>query len=139
MANYVVKDTQLTSIANAIRSKVGGQQMVFPNGFVSRINGITATLLKRNKTIAKTFSSQTPVASGAMVLVGTVSSSTPVGAAKSVTFSPSGGGSGLNYLEPCVKYDDGYGVYLFNPKTSPVVIGANTKATVTYEEYYATL
>lgn len=41
MAEYIVKDTELTSIANAIRAKSGGSgQLEFPNGFVSEINGI---------------------------------------------------------------------------------------------------
>ena len=41
MADYKVTDTELTSIANAIRTKGGTQsQLVFPAGFVSAINAI---------------------------------------------------------------------------------------------------
>lgn len=41
MADYKVIDTELTSIANAIRTKGGTQsQLVFPTGFVSAINAI---------------------------------------------------------------------------------------------------
>lgn len=41
MADYLVTDTELTSVANAIRSKSGGNnQLVFPSGFVSELNGI---------------------------------------------------------------------------------------------------
>lgn len=39
--NYVVKDTSLTAVADAIRTKSGGNgQLEFPSGFVSEIEGI---------------------------------------------------------------------------------------------------
>ena len=39
--DYLVTDTELTSVANAIRTKGGtASQLVFPNGFVSAINAI---------------------------------------------------------------------------------------------------
>ena len=42
MANYLTTDTELTSIANAIRTKGGTQaQLTFPAGFVSAINAIS--------------------------------------------------------------------------------------------------
>lgn len=45
MAEYIVKDTELTSIANAIRAKSGGNsQLEFPNGFVSEIGSIGGNL-----------------------------------------------------------------------------------------------
>ena len=41
MANYLTTDTELTSIANAIRTKGGTQaQLTYPTGFVSAINDI---------------------------------------------------------------------------------------------------
>lgn len=41
MADYKVTDTELTSIANAIRTRGGTSgQLVFPNGFVSAVNAI---------------------------------------------------------------------------------------------------
>lgn len=41
MANYLTTDTELTSIANAIRTKGGTQaQLTYPTGFVSAINAI---------------------------------------------------------------------------------------------------
>lgn len=41
MADYKVTDTELTGIANAIRTKGGtSEQLVFPNGFTSAINAI---------------------------------------------------------------------------------------------------
>lgn len=41
MANYITTDTELTSIANAIRAKGGtNAQLVFPTGFVSAIQAI---------------------------------------------------------------------------------------------------
>ena len=42
MSDYIVKDTELTSVANAIRIKGGtNSQLVFPNGFVSAIGNIS--------------------------------------------------------------------------------------------------
>lgn len=41
MANYIVTDTELTAVANAIRAKGGtSESLVFPSGFVSAINNI---------------------------------------------------------------------------------------------------
>lgn len=41
MANYLVTDTELISIADAIRSKAGtSTSMAFPDAFVSTIEGI---------------------------------------------------------------------------------------------------
>ena len=42
MANYKVTDTELTSVANAIRTKGGtSSQLEFPGGFVNAINAIS--------------------------------------------------------------------------------------------------
>ena len=42
MADYIVKDTELTSIANAIRTAGGTNSLLsFPNGFVSAVNNIS--------------------------------------------------------------------------------------------------
>lgn len=44
MSKYYTTDTELTSIANAIRSKGGtSEQLVYPNGFVTAINAITGS------------------------------------------------------------------------------------------------
>ena len=41
MANYLTTDTELASVANAIRGKTGGSEdLVYPAGFVSAIEGI---------------------------------------------------------------------------------------------------
>lgn len=49
MAEYIVKDTELTSIANAIRTKSGGNgQLEFPNGFVNEIESIEKGYLLDN-------------------------------------------------------------------------------------------
>ena len=41
MENYIVNDTDLTSVANAIRTKSGTSgQLAFPSGFVSAVNSI---------------------------------------------------------------------------------------------------
>lgn len=43
MAKYIVEDTSLTSVADAIRTKSGiAEALVFPGGFVSAVEGITA-------------------------------------------------------------------------------------------------
>lgn len=42
MANYLVTDTELTSVANAIRTKGGtNASLTWPNGFVNAINAIS--------------------------------------------------------------------------------------------------
>ena len=42
MADYIVKDTELTSVANAIRTAGGTSSLLtFPNGFISAINNIS--------------------------------------------------------------------------------------------------
>lgn len=42
MADYIVKDTELTSVANAIRTAGGTSSLLnFPNGFVSAVNNIS--------------------------------------------------------------------------------------------------
>lgn len=44
MANYIVTDTELTSIANAIRAKTGNnEQIAFPSGFINEITSIGST------------------------------------------------------------------------------------------------
>lgn len=41
MADYIVKDTELTSVANAIRTAGGTNSLLnFPNGFVSAVGNI---------------------------------------------------------------------------------------------------
>lgn len=42
MADYIVDGTELTSVANAIRTKGGtNSPLAFPNGFVSAVNNIS--------------------------------------------------------------------------------------------------
>lgn len=42
MANYLVTDTELISIADAIRVKGGtSDQLIFPSGFISAVNDIS--------------------------------------------------------------------------------------------------
>ena len=41
MANYIVQDTSLETVADAIRAKAGGtEKLVFPAGFVEAVDGI---------------------------------------------------------------------------------------------------
>lgn len=47
MADYLVTDTELTSIANAIRTKGGtSAQLVYPTDFISAINAISPSLVR---------------------------------------------------------------------------------------------
>jgi len=42
MADYIVKDTELTSVANAIRTAGGTNSLLsFPNGFISAVGNIS--------------------------------------------------------------------------------------------------
>lgn len=64
MADYLVTDTELTSVANAIRTKGGtSANLSFPTEFVSAINNIptggTPTLQTKTKTYTPTTSQQT--------------------------------------------------------------------------------
>lgn len=61
MSDYICTDTQLTSIANAIRTKGGtSAQLSFPTGFVSAINNIeTEPNLQAKTGITPTTASQT--------------------------------------------------------------------------------
>ena len=44
MANYIVTDTELTSIANAIRTKGGtSASLTYPDGFISAISAISGS------------------------------------------------------------------------------------------------
>ena len=44
MADYIVKDTELTSVANAIRTAGGTNSLLsFPNGFISAVNNISGS------------------------------------------------------------------------------------------------
>lgn len=43
MANYIVQDTSLAAVADAIRAKTGGgEALAFPAGFVEAVEGIKA-------------------------------------------------------------------------------------------------
>lgn len=60
MADYIVSDTSLTAVADAIRSKTGGtSQIEFPNGFVNEIGTILGDdlLEKTNNKTLTTYSS----------------------------------------------------------------------------------
>jgi len=60
MADYLTTDTELTSVANAIRTKGGtSAPLVYPTGFVSAIQAIpTGGTLQSNKTVTPTTSQQ---------------------------------------------------------------------------------
>lgn len=84
MANYKVTDTELTSVANAIRTKGGTQaQLEFPTGFVTAIGNIpsgSATLITKNITQNGTYNASSDSADGY----------------SSVTVNVSGGASPVN-------------------------------------------
>jgi hypothetical protein len=57
MADYIVKDTELTSVANAIRTAGGTNSLLnFPNGFVSAVNNISGGGSSDFSTATVTFS-----------------------------------------------------------------------------------
>ena len=59
MADYLTTDTELTSVANAIRTKGGtSAQLVYPTGFVSAIDAISTTPTLQSKTAYPRVSAQ---------------------------------------------------------------------------------
>ena len=69
MANYKVSDTELTSIANAIRTKGGTSAgLYFPDGFVTAIGNISggggSTLITKNITANGTYNASSDSADG---------------------------------------------------------------------------
>ena len=63
MSSYVVKDTELTSVANAIRTKGGtNASLTFPNGFVSAIGNISGGGSSSNLSTAEVTLNLTPPA-----------------------------------------------------------------------------
>lgn len=69
MANYKVSDTELTSIANAIRTKGGtGASLPFPDGFVSAVQNIPtgggSTLISKSITENGTYNASSDNADG---------------------------------------------------------------------------
>ena len=68
MSNYLVSDTDMTSVANAIRAKSGGSsQLAFPAGFVSEIGDIPSGgnlpfgLVKEKTLIDTTFTADSDI------------------------------------------------------------------------------
>lgn len=69
MADYLTTDTELTSIANAIRTKGGtSASLTYPTGFVTAINNIptgsTPTLISKNITANGTYNASSDNADG---------------------------------------------------------------------------
>lgn len=68
MADYLVTDTELTSIADAIRTKKGlssSTTMAFPDGFVSKINNMQISFDQR--TVIKTVNGDLQVQKGCLL------------------------------------------------------------------------
>lgn len=62
MSDYITNDTELTSIADAIRTKGGtSASLVYPSGFISAIEAIPtgATINNQNKTVSSSETDQT--------------------------------------------------------------------------------
>ena len=60
MADYLVTDTELTSVADATRAKCGtSAPLVFPDGFVSAIQGIKTEPILQEKTVSPSTLRQT--------------------------------------------------------------------------------
>ena len=89
MANYIASDTDLTSVANAIRTKGGtSSSLVFPSGFVTAIQNIpsggSATLITKSITANGTYNASSDSADG----YSQVSVAVPVLPVVSGTFTP---------------------------------------------------
>ena len=87
MSNYLVTDTDMTSVANAIRTKGGtSESLAFPTGFVNAINDIPSGGSVETKSVTSDY------AWGNWCYVDAN------GVAQ--TFAPSGPGDGLNAVCP---------------------------------------
>lgn len=140
MADYKVSDTQLTAVANAIRSKKGSSgQLAFPDGFVSEVGSIAAEVQSGNSTIDITFSMSylNPYASvdTGYDIPGEMTS--PVG--NIYHWEGTGGSQALvNNLEFYVVYAGGkWNIYVRNKTSATITNMKNKVAQVTYKTFSA--
>jgi len=140
MPDYKVTESQLTSIANAIRSKVGGGDPIeFPTEFVSKISGITAKLKSTTNSVEITFTSLTQVGPGEVAkMSSSVHLPTYSGPVKHVSMSPIPTYSG--YLKFFTTYESGnYNFYMYNSGNTAISISRGTRATCSFDKYSASL
>lgn len=91
MSNYVATDTDLTSVANAIRTKSGGSSpLSFPSGFVSEIGNIASLPTLTNPATAG------DIASGKEAVDGSGNKITGTASIPSNYFMLTGGAGGRN-------------------------------------------
>ena len=150
MANYTVTDSELTSVASAIRTKGGtSASLSFPDGFVTAIGNIsggsTPTLITKSITANGTYNasgdnadgySSVTVAVPSKLVTGTFTGST-TGAAMSVTIPYTGSGYPVAiWIYPSYgTYKSGTDMYSLVQKSVVVAYSAckcNTGATPTY-------
>lgn len=121
MADYLTTDTELTSIANAIRTKGGTTaSLTYPTGFVNAINSIATG----KQTAQGTYSNTADLSSGFATLT-TVADlgftpTTIILFPNSVSFRPSA--TNHLFMATCIKFGNNY--YHFNFKRSSY--GAST-------------
>ena len=140
MAEYRVTGTQLTSIANAIRTKAGGSEPIeFPDGFISKINGIKATIKSQTNSVEITFTSLIQVGPGGVVkMSSSVHLPTYSGPVKHVSMSPQPTAFGA--LKFFTTYENGnYDFYMYNTGNTAITINRGTRATCSFNKYSASL
>lgn len=137
---YKVTDTQLSNIADAIRTKTGNNSMLeFPNDFVSEVNGITAKIKSQTNSVEITFTSLIQVGPGEVVkMSSSVHLPTYSGPVKNVSMSPIPPYS--PYLKFFTTYENGnYDFYMYNTGNTAITINRGTRATCSFNKYSASL
>lgn len=132
---YKVTDTQLAAIADAIRTKTSSSDLLeFPDGFVSAVNGITATL-------AKTIGSTGSYSPSSMVVPANssiyfISLDGDVSNINSWSFSKSF--TGRDSLIAYTKYESGLAnVYICNPTNNNITIPSGCSIAINHWIYSA--
>ena len=132
---YSADETQLAAIADAIRTKASSSDLLeFPDGFVSAVNGITATLAKNpGQTGSYSLSSEVVPANSSIFftsLVGDVSYINSWSFIKSFT--------GRDSLIAYTKYENGLAnVYICNPTNSNITIPSGCSIAINHWIYSA--
>lgn len=129
--NYSVTDTQLTGIADAIRTKTGGTaSMAFPDEFIAGIDGITT--FTENTEENSLPSSGVTIASKETASAGGIS----IFGAKAIkSISCTGLPDGVNFLYKLTSYSSSMSVncYLYNSSSgTKSVLQSALTVTITY-------
>lgn len=140
MAEYRVTGTQLTSIANAIRAKAGGSEpLEFPDDFISKVNGIQATIKSQTSSVEIKLTSGLQIGQRELVkLSSTVYLPNNCGPVRSVSMSPQPTGFGA--LLFFTRYEAGrYYFYVYNSGSTAITLNSPTYVTCSFSRYSASL